>query len=421
MKRSLFALGCLLSLAACHSQPNQTTATDLATQPEQATGNQPAAGNSPGTAYHVYRALLPGQADSITLHLVAAPRSFSNTEAAGHYGSYYGPDGHPYSLQGQPSTTPDSVVLFDTSPEKAVASASSNFYWRLRRQPGRGDLAGTVGGQRVQLRLVQPAAGTLSFTVRYFADSVAAFPHEAKSPVGRLSLQALLPMGGPDTVRQGLETSMLRDLRGDTLDGLPTVSLPTLYKQQRQEFFKTYREDAADSRPAPADTAGIGAYGPGMNYENHKAAYVLYQQGHLLSMGYFTYDFSGGAHGNYGTTAASYDLRTGRRLRYTDIFVPNAEGQLSALLGQAVRPLLGLAPADPLDKQLFVKQMPVTHNVFLTAGGAVFIYQPYEIAAYAQGEVRVFVPLSELRPLLRSGLPLPAAGRVVTRSGPSGR
>lgn len=141
----------------------------------------------------------------------------------------------------------------------------------------------------------------------------------------------------------------------------------------------------------------------------------------MLSVGYFSYNFSGGAHGSYGTTAASYDLRTGRRLRYADIFVPAAEGQLSALLGRAVRPLLGLAPADPLDKLLFVKEMPVTPNVFLTAGGAVFVYQPYEIAAYAQGEVRVFVPLAELQPLLRGGLPLPAAGRMVTRSGQSGR
>jgi hypothetical protein len=51
----------------------------------------------------------------------------------------------------------------------------------------------------------------------------------------------------------------------------------------------------------------------------------------------------------------------------------------------------------------------VTHNVFLTTGGAVFIYQPYEIAAYAQGEVRVFLPLATIRPLLRDGLPLPGS------------
>jgi hypothetical protein len=114
-------------------------------------------------------------------------------------------------------------------------------------------------------------------------------------------------------------------------------------------------------------------------------------------------------------------LRTGHRLRYDDIFRPAVDARLATLLGQAVRPLVGLAPSDPLDKQLFVKQMPVTHNVFLTNGGAVFIYQPYEVASYAQGELAVFVPLSKLRPLLRDGLPLPATNNLVTQAKSAGQ
>jgi hypothetical protein len=414
MKRTVLPLAGLLGLAACNSQPTATTTGSDATP-----GAPPAPPvSSPGTSYHVYRALLPGQADSSTLHLVAAPRSFDATGTTGHFGSYYGPDGHPYTLQGQPSAAPDSVVLFETSPEKAIDPNGATLYWRLRRQPGRGDLVGTVGGQPARLRLVPPAAGALSFVVRYFADSAAAFPKEAKSPRGHLSLQALVPVGGAASLRQRLTDNILTGLRGDTLDGLPPLDLKTLYKQQRQQFFKEYREDAADSRPAPADTAGLGAYAPGLSYEDQTNTYVLYQQQNLLGLAFFHYNYSGGAHGNYGSTGASYDLRTGKRLRYDDIFRPEAAQQLPALLGRAVRPLVGLAPDDPLDKQLFVKQMPVTHNVLLTNGGAVFIYQPYEIAAYAQGEVRVFLPLAAIRPLLREGLPLPGAAPVAV--GPAG-
>jgi hypothetical protein len=416
MKRSLCALAALLTLAACHTQTNQPgTTTEVGTTADAPADRPAAVVSSPGAAYQVYRALLPGQADSITLHLVSAPRGFSAAQTAGRYGSYYGPDGHPYALMGQPSAAPDSVVLFDTSPEKAVGPTGNNLFWRLRRPPGSADLAGTVGGQPVSLRAVKPAAGTLTFAVRYFADSTAAFPKEAKSPMGRISVQALVPLGGPDKARATLETNMLRDLRGDTLDGLPTMPLPMLYRQQRQQFFADYRQDAKDSRPAPADTAGIGPYGIGMSYEDQTATYVLYQQGDLLSLGFYHYNYSGGAHGNYGLVPASYDLRTGRRLRYDDIFRPTAAQQLPALLGRAVRPQLTLRPDEALDKQLFVSKMPVTHQVFLTAGGAVFVYQPYEIASYAQGEIHVFVPLAALRPLLREGLPLPAATNVAAR------
>jgi hypothetical protein len=412
MNRSLCILAGLLGLAACHSQTSQTTTTALTT-PGQ-TPTPPVPTSSPGTSYRVYRGLLPGQSDSITLHLVTAPRRTSDAEVSGSYGSYYGADGHPYELQGQPSAA-DSVVLFDISPERAIGTTTSNLYWRLRQQPAQGGLAGTVSGQPVRLRLVLPKPEALTFVTRYFADSVVAFPQEPKSPVGHISLQALVPVGGPERMRNTLDINLLRDLRGDTISELPTVSLPALYKLQRQQFIKTYREDAADSRPAPADTAGIGPYGIGLGYADQTVTYVLCQQGNLLSIGFFRYNYSGGAHGNYLTTAVSYDLRTGERLPYAAIFQPNAAAQLPALLARAVRPLVGLQASEPLSKQLFVSKMPVTHNVFLTPGGAVFIYQPYEIAAFAQGEIRVFLPFSELRPLLREGLPLPGSSQVAKR------
>jgi hypothetical protein len=414
MNRSLCILAGLVGLAACHSQTSQTTSTTPDT-PGQALTPQATLTSSPGTSYRVFRGLLPGQADSITLHLVMAPHRASDAEIIGSYGSYYGGDGHPYELQGQPSAAADSVVLFDISPERAIGTTTSNLYWRLRKQAGRGDLAGTVDGQPMRLRLVTPNPGALTFVPRYFADSAAAFPQEPKSPVGHISLQALVPVGGAERVRNALDINMLRDLRGDTISDLPTVSLSALYKLQRQQFLKTYREDAADMRPAPADTAGVGTYGIGLSYADQTATYVLCRQANLLSIGFFRYNYSGGAHGNYFTTAVSYDLRTGQRLPYDAIFQPTAAAQLPALLDRAVRPLVGLQANEPLSKQLFVRKMPVTHNVFLAPGGVVFIYQPYEIASFAQGEIRVFLPFSELRPLLREGLPLPGSSSVATR------
>ena len=75
------------------------------------------------------------------------------------------------------------------------------------------------------------------------------------------------------------------------------------------------------------------------------------------------------------------------------------------MLEQSVRRTLKQPASVPLGQFLFVKKMPVTHNVYLTSGGAVFIYTPYEIASYAQGEIRLFVPREQLQPFLKSGLP----------------
>jgi len=402
MKRLSSATALLLGLAACHSQTSQPAATEAANPPAAADTPAPAVADSPGASYHVYRGLLPGQADSITLHLVTAPQPRYDTHGPSSQGSYYGADGHPYELGSQPSA-PDSLVLNDYSPEHGAGPTGQGPTWRLRRLPG-GGLAGTVGGQAVQLRSAAPTRG-ISFAVRCFTDSLAAYPKEpATSPKARIYVQALLPTGGPAAVRQLLQTGFLRDLRGDTLDSAPVVALDKLYQQQRDTLYKSYRDDVAMMlKDTPADERPSAT----LNYEEQTSTQVLYQGGDLLSLGYFTYSYSGGAHGMNTTFGASYDLRTGRRLRYDDIFRPEAQAQLPTLLASAVRPLVDLKPGEALDKALFVKQMPVTHNVYLTAGGVVFIYQPYEIASYAQGEVRVFLPLAQVRGLLREGLPLP--------------
>ncbi|WP_223652213.1 DUF3298 and DUF4163 domain-containing protein [Hymenobacter psoromatis] len=414
MKYAAYALAGLLSLAACNTPVSQTTTTTTPPAPTPPLAAEVPVASSPGSSYGLFRGQLPGQADSVMLHLITARQPHYDNRGLTILGSYYGPDGHPYPLgSGAGSSPADSIVLHDYTPEHGPTPGGEGPIWRLRRQAD-GSLAGTVGGRATRLRPVAAPAGSLSFVVRCFADSLAALPQQARSPQARFFLQALEPVGGPAAVRQALQAGIGRELRGDTLGTLPPLALPALFAQQRAAFFNDYRADAADVK-APTDTADLGSFRASLNYEQQAQTYVLYQQQSLLSLAFFSYVYTGGAHGSNGTTAASYDLRTGRRLRYANIFRPEAARQLPALLAQAVRPLVGLAPGAPLEERLFVKKMPVTHNVFLTAGGVGFIYQPYEIASYAQGEVWVFLPLRQVRALLREGLPLPAGAGMAAR------
>ena len=405
MKYSAYALAGLLGLAACNTPASQPATDTSAQAPTPPAAAEAPAASSPGSSYHVYRGQLPGQADSVTLHLVTTTLPRYDDLGATVQGSYYGPDGRPSGLAGGAGAgNPDSLRLL---------AASQGPTWRLLRQAD-GSLVGTVGGRAARLRLAVPPAGSPRFVVRSFADSLAALPRRAHSPQASFFLQALEPVGGPMAVRQAVRVSIGRELRGDTLGTLPPLSLAAVAAQQQAAFFKDYRADMAGLKP-PADTADLGSYRASLTYEQQALTSVVYQQPPLLSLAFYRYSFTGGAHGTGVTTAASYDLRTGRRLRYEDIFQPAAAPRLPALLAAAVRPLVGLAPGAPLDGQLFVKQMPVTHNVLLTSGGVEFIYSPYEIAAYAQGELRVFLPLRQVRALLREGLPLPAEAGVAAR------
>jgi len=396
-------LSALTVLAACQSHPDKKAA--MATEP--AAVSKPAAApaqpsDSAGAWYRTYRAAL-GPNDSITLHLQSWPQILGDHTRGHLFGTYSHAAGEPLVVEGNTVADPDSVVLLDQS-ITLLNEGGESPVWRLKRQGQ--ELVGTWNSQPVRLREAVPAGG-LTFVSRYLLDSLAAFPKSPQpgAPYARWSLLALEPGSGPAAPRRLVAATILRALHGDSLDTRPVPTLAALFQEQGQLFTKDYRRTANDAlQQLPASERK--SFPPFLNYEEQRITEILWNQGGLLSIGSQFYAYTGGAHGNYGTQVLSLDTRTGRTLRYADIFRPDAKAPLQNLLGRYVRRTLGQEPTTPMDEFLFVKQMPVTHNVYLTSGGAVFVYAPYEIASYAQGEVQVFVPFRDLQPLLRTGLPV---------------
>ncbi|MCR5889012.1 DUF3298 and DUF4163 domain-containing protein [Hymenobacter sp. J193] len=408
--RFLFIGALSLAALSCRSRSadadQNTTTSPPATAP--ATTAMP---DSRGATYAQYRGVLPGSADSITLHLQTWPSRPGDTETEGLLGTYAGSDGQPYQLGGRGSASPDSVVLIDFSPEHAPKPGANGPAWRLRRQ-GRA-LVGTWDGKPVQLRLAHPA-GSLAFRSVFLQDSVVAFPKLSNSPRACLSVLALEPAAA-GAASAALVAHVVRCLRGDTLPDAPVPALASFWQQRRRTHAQDYRQDMAPMHPAAGDSTDYPEFGIGLNYEEQHFAHVLWNQAPLLSLGFYHYSFTGGAHGNYGTTVASFDTRTGRRLTYEAIFRPGSDEKLRPLLAAALRRAYQLAPGASLSEVIFEEPLSVTHNVYLTSGGAVFIYVPYEVAAYAFGEIRLFVPLRDLRGLLKPGLPLPGGGEVAAK------
>lgn len=383
-----------LTLAACHTDSKSGAATTKSTPPADASPTTSAVINSLGNFYRQYRGLLPGSTDSITLNLVSVRHSQAE-DINESWATYCDANGRPYQLLGRASTTPDSLLLEEITLGFGDANQPGP-QWRLRYQGA--SLVGTRAGQPVQLREAQPA-GSVPLAVHYFADSVVAFPGERHSPVGHIGLQVLLPTAA----NSALTDNLLRAYRGDTLPNQPVAKLPQLWEKQLADFRQMYLEDTKSQRPdrteAVADTAA--PFGYALNYVQQQAAYVYWNQAPLLSIGIYSYSYTGGAHGNYGTHVVTYDTRTGQPLTFDDIFRPSTDAQLSRLLEQKVRQELHIKASEPLDETLLVKKIPVTHNIYLTSGGVVFVYTPYEIGPYALGEIPIFVSLTELQPLLQ--------------------
>lgn len=124
---------------------------------------------------------------------------------------------------------------------------------------------------------------------------------------------------------------------------------------------------------------------------------IAYQSPKLLTLAFSNYTYTGGAHGNYGTTYTSIDLTNSKKLKLQDIL--NIQGQkvLGSLLEKHFRITHDLSLADSLQRGgLFENTIKPNNNFYVTSKGLGFNYTPYEIGPYVMGEINIFIPQNEL-------------------------
>jgi hypothetical protein len=75
--------------------------------------------------------------------------------------------------------------------------------------------------------------------------------------------------------------------------------------------------------------------------------------------------------------------------------------KIIALLDTVARAQYNIPQGVPLMPNVFNNELYIPENYFVTHKGITFSYWPYDIAAYAQGEIQLFIPWSELRSMLK--------------------
>lgn len=137
-------------------------------------------------------------------------------------------------------------------------------------------------------------------------------------------------------------------------------------------------------------------------YEVSKKIQVEYRNEKLLTLSSFDYVDGGGAHGNYGTSYINIDLVHNRVLDITDIIDTLAcRDLLSSLLEKKFRAMNNVKKEEKLSEYLFNDSINPNDNFSLTSKGIRFNYNPYEIAAYAFGEISLYIPFKELSSCLK--------------------
>lgn len=114
---------------------------------------------------------------------------------------------------------------------------------------------------------------------------------------------------------------------------------------------------------------------------------VFYNRKNFLSVEEYSYLYSGGAHGNYGVSYKNYDKISKKLVSYSDFFDLEAYEILESLLLKEIK---------NRNISTFGEDFYVSENIYFTEKGIYFVYNPYEIASYADGIINIFLPYEKI-------------------------
>jgi len=138
------------------------------------------------------------------------------------------------------------------------------------------------------------------------------------------------------------------------------------------------------------------------SYEETSELSIVYTSPTIISLGSYFYNYTGGAHGMYGTTYEVYDLVNKRKLELKDVINLKDSLFIISVLEKKLRRIYKLKPQQALSEVLFEDTLSsISDNFLITSKGIGFNYLPYEIAAFALGEITIFIPYADLHRALR--------------------
>ncbi len=382
-----------LLLANCHPKKDKSTE-NQSSSASSATSNA----SQPKMNSRYWRLVGSIGTFPIVMDLVFRTPLYDDGDYYGYHGSYYYQSKEDLiDLYGMIDST-GSLILTEVT----LNDLSAAFTGKLDMASGtyKGTWSSGDGKRSYPFELKEDYSdGAVAFRTQSFQDHILLFPSKKEtSPSANYSMVWLSPTESttdPATARF-LTEAIRKGMIGDSLAAV--VSSPEeAFSRLSKSFFASYRQDMDDISPDEIDPTSYMMF----SYEENHSVEVFYNRNQLLTLGFWTYWFGGGAHGNYATELRSYDLQNRKELLLEDVFLPGYDQELAPYLEKAARSKFSIPKNEPLGNTLFDNTIPATENFGLTGRGVVFNYPPYEIAAYAMGEIRLFVPYSDIRHLLQ--------------------
>ena len=200
----------------------------------------------------------------------------------------------------------------------------------------------------------------------------------------RTYFQAVYPVFEDADLNAYVESSMV-------MNSIPDIEYKTL-KESGEGFIRMFDEyqRAEYSSPWP--------------WYNNIHVKVLQINPHYISFAVEYDDFMGGAHGNHGTNYGNYDLELRREITLADIIEEGKMDSLTKIAEQIFIEQEQMNEQESAFTDYFFEDdvFALNDNFLLQDSSILFLYNIYEIKAYAAGTTKLEIPYAKINSLLSS-------------------
>lgn len=128
---------------------------------------------------------------------------------------------------------------------------------------------------------------------------------------------------------------------------------------------------------------------------------ITFEDANLLTIELNAYLFTGGAHGYSSRRFLNFDKQKGRELQNWQLFKNREDFQ--AFAEKKFRNQEAIPSEEPINSTGFMFERDsfyLPENIGFTQEGVKLLYNPYEVASYADGAIVLTLPFSDVKPFL---------------------
>lgn len=174
------------------------------------------------------------------------------------------------------------------------------------------------------------------------------------------------------------------------------AGLQAFLENQKKDYFNSVKNDNKDW-VSDITSAQTWFSNSDMNLKSNSNGYMHIQYG--------TSAYIGGAHDEYGYSEKVFDLKNNKKLELKDI-TSMPKSKIEALLMKNINKINSGTTDENGEvknsEMLLVDKIPATDNFYFDDKNLYFHYSPYEIAAFAAGDITVPVSWEELKGTLNT-------------------